>query len=78
MYYVRKRTNKCFSFIIISGGLRSKVEVGSSVTITGEEEKKKGGGYNPPEGMQESSVDGIDEFRRQLLFGPRRPNRLVS
>ena len=50
-----------------------------SVTITGGEEKKKGGkGYNPPEGMQESSVDGIDEFRRQLLFGPRRPNRLVS
>ena len=40
--------------------------------------EKKGGGYNPPEGMQESSVDGIDEFRRQLLFGPRRPNRLVS
>ena len=41
-------------------------------------EKKGGKGYNPPEGMQESSVDGIDEFRRQLLFGPRRPNRLVS
>ena len=75
MYYVRKRTNKCLSFVIISGGLRSKVEVRYDHWRGGE---KKGGGYNPPEGMPESSVDGIEEFRRQLLFGPRRPNRLVS
>ena len=51
MYYVRKRTNKCFSFIIISWGLRSKVEMGS-VTITGGEEKKKRG-----EGVQSAGRD---------------------
>ena len=40
MYYVRKRTNKCLSFIIISGGLRSKGEVHYDHWRGGE---KKGG-----------------------------------
>ena len=56
----------------------AKIEGGSPLRSLERRRKKKGGGYNPPEGMQESSVDGIDEFRRQLLFGPRRPNRLVN
>ena len=54
-----------------------KIEGGSPLRSL-ERRRKKGGWVQSSEGMQESSVDGIEEFRRQLLFGPRRPNRLVS